>query len=668
MEQQNYNNPYIKILDDSKVYGIGNYIIDDEIEAGEYYFWGEELLVNIKGRKAQYIVGGFKSCFDIYSRVYKKNRVEIKNGYMTPVNNIAYTYDKDVLMLPGHMYKVDKEIPQGKYAYEYISDYDDGKVHSYLKEGECAFDRYTNEEASRIYRSSGVSGVVETDSLTRYVVIINGRASLLEVGEFHPNNGPEEYERRMNEYRFRQKIEKDRDKKLNDLSKVFVGEYVYYYCSIVDPIAEVVLNNYFSTIGKVDVIDNFDHNDFTVNYRVAIRREDIDNQCILCFMFMENKIQAPSCYGITLDKVLLLYERSVDEEKNSNLYKALKSLKKNISKDIEKVLGRFEAIYPYHVIDSHDYYIRYISNEELRKYIKDDTHKYLYYYMWDNARGGKYESMYREIILKLAENGYISKRWKSEFSLYLLVKAYFQSAIYQYRTDWLQGQSLDIYIPELKLGIEYQGIQHYEAVDVFGGEEGLKATQERDIIKKEKCKENKVTLFEWHYTKEIKDENFIKMLKKLNYKVPPKHYADYQFIADENAKEGKADSEVICQYDLQGKLLEQYETVSAASMQCNIHEYMIRRACTGIRKSAGGYQWRKTAIDCVETQIPALKQEHSDGKARKVTQLDQDGYVIVVYNSIAEAVRSTGVNSKSIRDAATGKQKHAGGYKWKYID
>lgn len=586
---------------------------------------------------------------------------------MTPVNNIAYTYDKDVLMLPGHMYKVDKEIPQGKYAYEYISDYDDGKVHSYLNEGECAFDRYTNEEASRIYRSSGVSGVVETDSLTQYVVIINGRASLLEVGEFHPNNGPEEYERRMNEYRFRQKIEKDRDKKLNDLSKVFVGEYVYYYCSIVDPIAEVVLNNYFSTIGKVDVIDNFDHDDFTVNYRVAIRREDIDNQCILCFMFMENKIQAPSCYGITLDKVLLLYERSVDEEKNSNLYKALKSLKKNISKDIEKVLGRFEAIYPYHVIDSHDYYIRYISNEELRKYIKDDTHKYLYYYMWDNARGGKYESMYREIILKLAENGYISKRWKSEFSLYLLVKAYFQSAIYQYRTDWLQGQSLDIYIPELKLGIEYQGIQHYEAVDVFGGGEGLKATQERDIIKKEKCKENKITLFEWLYTKKINDWNFVKMLNDLNYKVPTKQNVSYQFAVAENEEDDRL-SEVVCKYDLQGNLIEHYETIAAASMQSNVKEDMIRRSCSGIRNSSGGYQWRKMPRDCVEVKIAELKQVYSSGKARRVAQVSEEGEVIVVYNSIAEAVRLTGVNSKSIRDAATGKQKHAGGFKWKYQD
>lgn len=37
-----------------------------------------------------------------------------------------------------------------------------------------------------------------------------------------------------------------------------------------------------------------------------------------------------------------------------------------------------------------------------------------------------------------------------------------------------------------------------------------------------------------------------------------------------------------------------------------------------------------------------------------------------MYDSIADAVRQTGINSKSIRDAANGKQKQAGGYKWKY--
>lgn len=327
----------------------------------------------------------------------------------------------------------------------------------------------------------------------------------------------------------------------------------------------------------------------------------------------------------------------------------------------------FESIYPYHVIDSQDYYIKYVSNEELKKYIKEDSHKYLYYYMWDNARGGKYESMYRAIILELSENGYISKRWKSEFSLYILVKLYFESAIYQYRSDWLQGQSLDIYIPELKLGIEYQGMQHYEAIDLFGGENGLKATQERDIIKRKKCKENKVRLFEWHYSTEITDENFVKILKDLNYKIPQKHFREYQISTKQEAEENIIE-DVICQYDLKGKLLRKYNNISEAAQECNVQEYMIRRACSGFRNSAGGYQWRRTSINCVELQIPALKQEYSNGKARKIVQMDRDGHVIAAYNSIAEAVRLTGINSKSIRDAASGKQKHAGGYKWKYQD
>ena len=50
----------------------------------------------------------------------------------------------------------------------------------------------------------------------------------------------------------------------------------------------------------------------------------------------------------------------------------------------------------------------------------------------------------------------------------------------------------------------------------------------------------------------------------------------------------------------------------------------------------------------------------------KIKILDFNGNIIKEYISIAEAVRETGVNSKSIRDAANGVQKHAGGYVWKY--
>lgn len=55
-------------------------------------------------------------------------------------------------------------------------------------------------------------------------------------------------------------------------------------------------------------------------------------------------------------------------------------------------------------------------------------------------------------------------------------------------------------------------------------------------------------------------------------------------------------------------------------------------------------------------------------KKRSVLQLSDDFLVINKYETIAEAVRETGINSKSIRDAAKGVQRHAGGYVWKYVD
>jgi hypothetical protein len=43
----------------------------------------------------------------------------------------------------------------------------------------------------------------------------------------------------------------------------------------------------------------------------------------------------------------------------------------------------------------------------------------------------------------------------------------------------------DFYLPEYRLLIEYQGRQHYEAIDFFGGEKGLIDRQKRDQIKRD---------------------------------------------------------------------------------------------------------------------------------------------------------------------------------------
>lgn len=55
-------------------------------------------------------------------------------------------------------------------------------------------------------------------------------------------------------------------------------------------------------------------------------------------------------------------------------------------------------------------------------------------------------------------------------------------------------------------------------------------------------------------------------------------------------------------------------------------------------------------------------------RGRAICQLDDVGNVIAVYDSLSQAVETIGVSSKSIRDAANGVQKHAGGFCWKYKD
>ena len=67
--------------------------------------------------------------------------------------------------------------------------------------------------------------------------------------------------------------------------------------------------------------------------------------------------------------------------------------------------------------------------------------------------------------------------------------------IHHGKTTWLGDQHLDIWIPGRNAAIEYNGQQHYEAIDFFGGVEGLRKQQELDIRKAALCADNGVRLF-----------------------------------------------------------------------------------------------------------------------------------------------------------------------------
>lgn len=81
-----------------------------------------------------------------------------------------------------------------------------------------------------------------------------------------------------------------------------------------------------------------------------------------------------------------------------------------------------------------------------------------------------------------------------------------EEIISQYKEDWLSGQTLDIYIPSKKIGIEYQGIQHFKPVKYFGGIKKYEYTQQKDKEKFEKCKANDVKLFYFSVEKELPNE------------------------------------------------------------------------------------------------------------------------------------------------------------------
>lgn len=93
-------------------------------------------------------------------------------------------------------------------------------------------------------------------------------------------------------------------------------------------------------------------------------------------------------------------------------------------------------------------------------------------------------------------------------------------------SDWLKKQAiehipqwpveieghtlfLDFYLPQQKLAIEFQGAQHYQVVEYFGGVEAFKKRQYYDQLKREWCIKNNIQLLEISY---IDKKNIDKIL------------------------------------------------------------------------------------------------------------------------------------------------------------
>ena len=67
----------------------------------------------------------------------------------------------------------------------------------------------------------------------------------------------------------------------------------------------------------------------------------------------------------------------------------------------------------------------------------------------------------------------------------------------------------DLYVPILNLCIEYDGRQHFEPIEHWGGFDGLLLTQTNDFIKNQYCNDNNINLLRIRY-----DEDHVSVLKE----------------------------------------------------------------------------------------------------------------------------------------------------------
>jgi len=305
------------------------------------------------------------------------------------------------------------------------------------------------------------------------------------------------------------------------------------------------------------------------------------------------------------------------------------------------------------------------------------------YEKWESDALGKTKESYERSPYKVY--------WTKEHRLYCFAKLYYPDAVFHYSADWLELQTLDIYIPSIQTGIEYQGKQHFEAIDYFGGENALVANTERDTIKRNKCNENNIRLIEFNYDTRVDYKNVSTALNKglfdtdialYNCKpFPVKELlgVGYNELKDseksaspKNAPkkaEKKIPDTVIRKYSETGEYLGEFRTIEEAASASGVSYSSIYKCLSGERRKAANYYWAREDYSDSPRGVRIVEEdtmkESMSGLPKAVLQIDPDtGEVLNRYNSISEAAHAVKVNTKGISSALSGRQKTSAGFIW----
>lgn len=448
------------------------------------------------------------------------------------------------------------------------------------------------------------------------------------------------------------KYEKHSSKELN-------GDIPIWF-SMSDCVGANILRKFGIDNNCIKLIPNLIPYDSTVCYEITLRKTEPEKISFVFNLIGKCPEVQYKVFGVRLEYILNYVcqkEFKGDLESTKRAYKELTVFLKiktecpqNIIKKMLNIYGNFQLL---------THFEKWIVLREIG--VVNDT--------YINKIGKKYFPLKKinESTINMLGNSVMEYKWKNEFRLYLITHSYYPDTIFHYNSKWLENQHLDIFIPCIYVGIEYQGLQHYEEVEFFN--ESLQERQYLDEIKRNKCKDNGVLLIEWSHNTTVNEINFIYKLREigiLDIPVPDtKERWNFAIPSYENEAIRHMPQKVIRQYNLEGIFLHEYNSTAEASQNTGISMKSIRRAIRKINKTAGGYIWNETIKDSeIDIVNPVDKTVYSND-AIEIVQVDcETGEILNTYNSINAAVKATGINRKSISDVMNGKQKRAGGYYW----
>ena len=119
-------------------------------------------------------------------------------------------------------------------------------------------------------------------------------------------------------------------------------------------------------------------------------------------------------------------------------------------------------------------------------------------------------------------------------------------------------------------------------------------------------------------------------------------------------------------YSMNGKLIQEYESMTIAALENNTSLTSILLCCKGEYKSVANSIWRYAWEELTQEHLEWCNTLSSDSLKKEVNQYLKDGTFVCTYESIGDAHIKTGVSRCGIGACCRGEYKTAGDFLWRY--